>query len=77
MSIDTVQIQGACNGAPWNDGGMRNMGNRANPFPVAWIIRSMDNGKSFNGTMTCLGDGPSGRTSKANGRSTDRFRGGG
>jgi len=60
MTAYTIQNQWGGNSAPWHDGGVFNIGNRADQLPIALKIQSGDGGKTFNGTMTYAGEGPIG-----------------
>jgi len=60
MSLYNVQNQWGGNKAPWNPGGIFNIGNRGSQFPVALQIKSSDGGVTFSGTMTYAGEGPIG-----------------
>ena len=46
--------------APWHPGGTYVLGARKDQNPVAFDIKSSDNGKTFSGTMTYNGEGPIG-----------------
>jgi hypothetical protein len=60
MTIYATQNQWGGNSAPWHDGGLLSIGNRAGQNPIALQIQSGDGGKSFTGTMTYVGEGPIG-----------------
>ncbi|EAW35857.1 hypothetical protein [Lyngbya sp. PCC 8106] len=46
--------------APWHEGGKWVIGGRSNQNVVAINVKSGDNGKTLNGTMTYAGEGPIG-----------------
>lgn len=60
MTIYAIQNQWGGDSAPWHDGGLLNIGNRADQNPVALAIQSGDGGRCFTGTMTYDGEGPIG-----------------
>ena len=60
MSLYNVQNQWGGNSAPWQTGGIFNIGNREAQLPIALQITSSDGGKTFSGTMTYVGEGPIG-----------------
>jgi hypothetical protein len=60
MSLYTVQNQWGGSSAPWQAGGIFNIGNRNAQLPIALQITSGDGGKTFSGTMTYAGEGPIG-----------------
>jgi hypothetical protein len=60
MTVYAIQNQWGGSSAPWHDGGVFNVGNRAGQTPIALKIQSPDGGKTFNGTMTYVGEGPIG-----------------
>ena len=60
MTVYNIQNQWGGSSAPWNEGGVFNIGNRGNQLPVALNINSNDGGQTFNGTMTYQGEGPIG-----------------
>jgi hypothetical protein len=60
MTVYTIQNQWGGDQAPWHEGGVFNIGNRADQLPVALAIQSGDGGRTFSGTMTYAGEGPIG-----------------
>lgn len=60
MTVYTIQNQWGGDQAPWNEGGVFNIGNRSSQLPVALEIESGDDGQTFTGTMTYAGEGPIG-----------------
>lgn len=60
MTIYAIQNQWGGSSAPWHDGGLLSIGNRADQNPIALQIQSGDGGKTFTGTMTYEGEGPIG-----------------
>jgi hypothetical protein len=60
MSLYNVQNQWGGNSAPWQPGGIFNIGNRGSQLPIGLNVTSPDGGKSFTGTMTYAGEGPIG-----------------
>lgn len=60
MAVYNIQNQWGGSSAPWNEGGVFNIGNRGNQLPVALNLNSGDGGNSFTGTMTYQGEGPIG-----------------
>ena len=60
MTVYAIQNQWGGNSAPWHEGGIFNIGNRAEQRPIALKIQSGDGGHSFTGTMTYQGEGPIG-----------------
>jgi hypothetical protein len=60
MTLYNVENQWGGNSAPWNAGGIFNIGNRGGQLPVALSVSSQDGGKTLNGTMTYTGEGPIG-----------------
>ncbi len=56
----TVENQWGGNSAPWHPGGTWVIGGRSNQAVVALDVKSTDQGKSLNGTMTYNGEGPIG-----------------
>jgi len=60
MSLYNVQNQWGGNSAPWQAGGIFNIGNREGQLPIALQITSNDGGKTFSGTMTYVNEGPIG-----------------
>lgn len=60
MTVYNIQNQWGGSSAPWHDGGVLNIGNRADQLPTALHIQSGDGGLSFTGTMTYQGEGPIG-----------------
>ncbi|MGA8272147.1 MAG: hypothetical protein WB919_11365 [Candidatus Sulfotelmatobacter sp.] len=60
MSLYNIQNQWGGSSAPWHTGGVFNIGNRGSQLPIALQITSNDDGKTFSGTMTYVGEGPIG-----------------
>lgn len=60
MTVYNVQNQWGGDSAPWNEGGVFNIGNRSDQLPVALNLNSSDGGQTFSGTMTYAGEGPIG-----------------
>ncbi|MFC3580659.1 lectin OAA family protein [Sphingomonas hylomeconis] len=60
MTVYNTQNQWGGSSAPWNDGGVLSIGNRADQQPIALSIRSDDGGQTFTVTMTYQGEGPIG-----------------
>jgi hypothetical protein len=60
MSLYNVQNQWGGNSAPWQAGGIFNIGNREGQSPIALQITSSDGGNTFSGTMTYVNEGPIG-----------------
>ena len=60
MTVYNIQNQWGGSTAPWHDGGVLNIGNRADQLPIALKIQSGDGGLGFSGTMTYHGEGPIG-----------------
>jgi OAA-family lectin sugar binding domain len=62
VTMDTYHVENQWGGptAPWHDAGFFLLGARNGQNPVAFDIKSSDNGKTFTGTMTYAGEGPIG-----------------
>jgi hypothetical protein len=62
MIVPSYQVENQWGGpsAPWNPGGIWVLSGRCNQNVVSMDIKSKDNGKSFEGTMTYEGEGPIG-----------------
>lgn len=60
MTVYNVQNQWGGDDAAWQEGGVFNIGNRADQLPVALSLNSADEGQTFSGTMTYVGEGPIG-----------------
>ncbi|KQO05641.1 lectin OAA family protein [Sphingomonas sp. Leaf242] len=60
MAVFNIQNQWGGNSAPWNEGGVLNIGNRVDQPLLALSIQSSDGGLSFTGTQTYQGEGPIG-----------------
>lgn len=60
MSLYQVQNQWGGSSAPWNQGGKWIIGSRDDQNPIALNVTSTDDGKTLNGTMTYVGEGPIG-----------------
>lgn len=56
----SVEVRWGGPSAPWNPGGIWVLSGRCNQNVVSMDIKSKDNGKSFEGTMTYEGEGPIG-----------------
>ena len=56
----TVENQWGGSSAPWHPGGDWVIGGRSDQNVVALNIKSDDDGKTLNGTMTYIGEGPIG-----------------
>jgi OAA-family lectin sugar binding domain len=60
MNTYHVENQWGGSTAPWHDAGFFLLGARNGQNPVAFDIKSSDNGKTFTGTMTYANEGPIG-----------------
>jgi len=62
VTLNTYHVENQWGGssAPWHDAGYFILGARDNQNPIAFDIKSSDNGVSFTGTMTYAGEGPIG-----------------
>eukprot|EP01037_Dinobryon_pediforme_P030548 gene30548-34675_t len=60
MTVYNIQNQWGGSSAPWHDGGVFNIGNRADQLPIALKIQPGEGGLSCAGTMTYHGEGPIG-----------------
>jgi len=57
MTLYQVENQWSGSSAPWHDGGTWTIGTRSNQNVVAMNVKSVDGGKTFNGTITYAGEG--------------------
>ena len=60
MNLYKVENQWGGSSAPWHPGGDWVIGGRSDQNVVALNIKSDDDGKTLNGTMTYIGEGPIG-----------------